>query len=413
MVAYPLLIAELLFSGVKSQLIFVVMILINKYEAAINIDEAFVQYQHQYEELKKIFSFIDLPEAIIESEQFNSTILRNYYANAIDHNLLEVKTVKYILNKNIRPTGAAERAVYQYQKAEEFLFSNLHEALSISLVYQLHKILITDLYNQNADTNLFNKSFKQPEKLHAETELELDSLFEFLNIDTEFHPIIQSWMLHFKILALPLFSESKNKFASLLQSFWLRKHNMDLNGLLSLEHELYIKKNEYLAYFIENKNNENTQDHHLNEQIAFGLKLHANQLTRMYQLLQSYFRKQVDYDKLTPRQKNIMNFVFERGYKLKEIDDSIINKRQKLIMYIIQHRGFVSTKELVSEFECNRKTIQRDFVHLLELNLVKVIGQGSALKYSLNLDNQKQDPIHNYQSEYLKNSDENLELGSE
>jgi predicted DNA-binding protein YlxM (UPF0122 family) len=389
------------------------MILINKYEAAINIDEAFVQYQHQYEELKKIFSFIDLPEAIVESEQFNSTILRNYYANAIDHNLLEVKTVKYILNKNIRPTGAAERAIFQYQKAEEYLFSNLNETLSIATVYQLQKILITDLYNQNSDTNLFNKSFKQPERLHPETELELDSLFEFLNVDTEFHPIIQSWMLHFKVLALPMFSESKNKFASLLQSFWLRKHNMDLNGLLCIEHELYVKKNEYLGYFIENKTLENAQGHHLNEQIAFGLKLQANQLTRMYELLQSYFRKQVDYDKLTPRQKNIMNFVFERGYKLKEIDDSIINKRQKLIMYIIQHRGFVSTKELVSEFECNRKTIQRDFVHLLELNLVKVIGMGSALKYSLNLDNQKQDPIHNYQSEYLKNSDENLELGSE
>ena len=49
-------------------------------------------------------------------------------------------------------------------------------------------------------------------------------------------------------------TESKNKFASLLQSFWLRKNDMDLNGLLSLEHELYIKKNEYLTYFLEYKN---------------------------------------------------------------------------------------------------------------------------------------------------------------
>ena len=209
-----------------------------------------------------------------------------------------------------------------------------------------------------------------------------------------------------------MFSESKNKFASLLQNFWLRKHNMDLNGLLSIEHELYTKKNEYLTYFLENKNeNELGQEQHLNEQITFGLRLHANQLTRMYQLLQSYFRKQVDYDKLKPRQKNIMNFVFERGYKLKEIDDSILNKRQKLIMFIIQHRGFVSTKELVSEFECNRKTIQRDFTHLLELNLVKVIGQGSALKYSLNLDNHKQDSVTQYQSSYLKNSDETMQIG--
>lgn len=389
------------------------MILINKYEPAINIDEAFVQYQHQYEELKKIFNFIDLPETIIEAEQLNSAILRNYYANAIDHNLLEVKTVKYIINKNIRPTGAAERAIFQYHKAEQYLFNNINEPLSLSMVYQLENILLTELYNQNAESNLFNnKIFKQPEKLHPETELELDNLFEFLNLDTEFHPIIQSWMLHFKILSLPLFSESKSKFASLLQNFWLRKHNMDLNGLLSIEHELYTKKNEYLTYFLENKNeNELGQEQHLNEQITFGLKLHANQLTRMYQLLQSYFRKQVDYDKLKPRQKNIMNFVFERGYKLKEIDDSILNKRQKLIMFIIQHRGFVSTKELVSEFDCNRKTIQRDFTHLLELNLVKVIGQGSALKYSLNLDNHKQDSVNQYQSNYLTNSDETMQIG--
>ena len=147
------------------------------------------------------------------------------------------------------------------------------------------------------------------------------------------------------------------------------------------------------------------------DQITFGLELHANQLTRLYQLLQSYFRKQIDYDKLTPRQKNIMNYVFQKGYKLKEIDDTIINKRQKLIMYIIQHRGFVSTKELVTEFECNRKTIQRDFVHLLDLNLVKVIGQGSALKYSLNLDEHKHEPINQYQAIYLKDSDEQVVLG--
>jgi hypothetical protein len=143
------------------------MILINKYEAAINIDEAFVKYQHQYEELKKIFSFIDLPESIIENEQQNSSILRNYYANALDHNLIDVKTVKYILNKNIRPTGGNEKAVYQYFLAEQYLFNNTQQPLSLELIYQLHKILISDLYIQNPESNIFNaNSFVKPEKLH-------------------------------------------------------------------------------------------------------------------------------------------------------------------------------------------------------------------------------------------------------
>jgi DeoR/GlpR family transcriptional regulator of sugar metabolism len=96
-----------------------------------------------------------------------------------------------------------------------------------------------------------------------------------------------------------------------------------------------------------------------------------------------------------------MNYVFERGYKLKEIDDSILNKRQKLIMYIIQHRGFISTKELVNEFDCNRKTIQRDFQLLLDLNLVKSIGAGAGLRYSINLHENGNPQLEKYQADFV------------
>ena len=71
------------------------MILINKYEPEISIDDAFVNIVHQYNELKKIYEFIDLPEQFRDLEKNNSAILRNYYSNAIDHNLLDIKSVKY------------------------------------------------------------------------------------------------------------------------------------------------------------------------------------------------------------------------------------------------------------------------------------------------------------------------------
>jgi predicted HTH transcriptional regulator len=132
------------------------------------------------------------------------------------------------------------------------------------------------------------------------------------------------------------------------------------------------------------------------------------QLGRLKDLLRNYFRQQVDFDKLNPRQKNIMNYVFERGYKLKEIDDSILNKRQKLIMYIVQHRGFISTKELVNEFDCNRKTIQRDFQLLLDLGLVKSIGAGAGLRYCINLQEKGNPLMEKYQADFIqqKNTDE-------
>jgi Fic family protein len=376
------------------------MILINKYEPILSVDDAFLYCVNEQIELAKIFEFIDLPDSIRSIEKMNSKILRNYYANALDQNLLDVKTVKYLVNKNLRASNMAERAVEQYQKAETFIDEQIHENLSISLLYQLQKILIEDLYQNKSEVNLFSaNTSKLKEKLGLETEIELENLFDFLNNDQEFHPIVQSWILHFRMMSLPLFSEAKSKFAILLQLFWLKKHHMDMSGLLCLPHEMYINKQAYDQIVI---NAIQGDENSLNEQISFGLQLQQSQLGRLKELFRNYFRKQVDFDKLNPRQKNIMNYVFERGYKLKEIDESVLNKRQKLIMYIVQHRGFISTKELVNEFDCNRKTIQRDFQLLLDLGLVKSIGAGAGLRYCINLQEKGNPALEQYQASFVQ-----------
>ncbi len=375
------------------------MILVNKYEPQISADHAFIDCIRQHDELRNIYEFIDLPEQIRAIEAQNSSILRNYYANALDHNLIEIKTVKYIINKNLRASGLNERAIEVFSKAESLLLESLDQPLSLPLFYQLHKILVLELYQGNGDVNLFSSNQIQfPERLNVETELELDGLFEFLNADNEFHPIVQSWMLHFKLMSLNIFEELKPKVACLLQYFWLSKKQMDLFGLLSLEHELYINKNEYLQLTKSDEVN-------LNEQLIFGLRMHLDQLTKIKDLLRTFFRKQVDFEKLNPRQKNIMNYVFERGYKLKEIDENVLNKRQKLIMYIVQHRGFISTKELVNEFDCNRKTIQRDFALLLELGLVRSIGAGAGLRYCINLHEKTNPQLETYQADFVNNNE--------
>lgn len=376
------------------------MILTHKYEPTILIEELHWQQCRLQDELVKIYEFIDLPESIKQIEQQNSTILRAYYANAIAHNIVDIKTVKYIVSGNIKPKGINERAVEHYVKAERFLDSQLTEPLTIQHLYQLQKILILDLYNNREDINLFsNNNTRVPERISPTAELEIISLFDFLNNDDEFHPVVQSWILHFKLLNIPLFAECKTKIAALLQHYWLKKKKMDLFGLLSIEHELYVNKNDYQPYFDNQLPDYNNNEQ---EQFDFGMEMYGIQLDRLKKLLRSYYRKQIDFEKLNPRQKNIMNYVFEKGYKLKEMDDSILNKRQKLIMYIIQNRGFISTKELVNEFECNRKTIQRDFGVLTDNRLVKIIGQGAGLKYSINVTENKHSNLLKFQSEWVK-----------
>jgi Fic family protein len=242
------------------------------------------------------------------------------------------------------------------------------------------------------------------------SEMEIESLFDFINSDEDFHPVHQSWILHFRLLGIKIFSEAKSKMALLLQHFWLRKKGFDLKGLLSLENDIHNYKNEYQNFIFETSDEQtHEQANDINAQVAFGMELYEEQLERLKGLFQKYFRKQVEFDKLNPRQKNIMNYVFERGYKLKEIDDAVLNKRQKLIMYIIQNKGFVSTKELVSEFDCNRKTIQRDFTELTNLNLVRIISQGAGLRYAVNLNEEKNHVMEKYQADFLR-EEENIDF---
>lgn len=373
------------------------LILLHKYEPQISSVENYFGLFRQQEELLKILDFIELPESIRQVEQGNSSILRAYYANALDHNLIDIKTVKYIYQKNIRAKGLAERSVEVYFKAEQWLDSKVGEPLHVGMLYQLQQLLILDLYNNRDDINLFSAQHTRPvEKLSPSAEMELEELFDFLNNDTDYHPSVQSWILHFRLLHIRLFSEGQTKIASLLQHFWLRKKGLDADGLLSLNHELYLNKNQYQNYF-----GEEAQISDLQSQVEFGLEMLDMQINRIKLLLRSYFRKQVEFDKLNSRQKNIMNYVFERGFRLKEIDDSVLNKRQKLIMYIIQHKGFISTKELVNEFECNRKTIQRDFNALVDQNLVKVIGMGAGLRYAVNMVEHRNDNLMKYQTDLV------------
>ena len=376
---------------------FGIVILLQKYEPQVTLEEIHYRNFHQQEELMKIFDFIELPQNLQTIEQQNSGILRTYYANALDHNLIDIKTVKYLYNQNIRGKGITERAVEQYIKAEQWLQTQKNEPISIGMLYQLQQLLILNLYNNRDDVNLFStQAVRSPEKLSPSAEMELEELFEFMNNDTDYHPVVQSWILHFRLLNIRLFSEAQTKMASLLQHFWLSKKGMDAMGLLSVEHELYLNKNEYQNFF-----GEEATITDLQSQVNFGMEMYSEQVNRIKMLLRSYFRKQVDFDKLNPRQKNIMNYVFERGFRLNEFDDKVLNKRQKLIMYIIQHKGFISTKELVNEFECNRKTIQRDFNALVELNLVKVIGQGAGLKYSVNLVERNNNGLSKYQTDLI------------
>ena len=230
-------------------------------------------------------------------------------------------------------------------------------------------------------------------------EAELNELFTFVNTNRELDPLSLSWILHFELLRIRPYNSDAPVLTRLLHYFWLSKHNLTVDGLLTLEHELYLNRH---RYFELQQTVGETNAACFNQYIRFGEQIFTQNLERMKLMLRHYFRKQVEYDDATPRQRNMMNFVFERGYKLKLFHEGTLNKRQELIMYIIHHKGFCSTKELTEEFGCNRKTIQRDFTDLLNYNLVRTIGNGSSLRYAVSIKENYNEQMAAFMPEFLR-----------
>lgn len=353
-----------------------------------------------YFELGNIYKFLELPEKIIRIEQFNSSASRSYYANALERSVADLETLKHLLSKKQQARGYNEKTLFVYREAEEMLLKRTGEPLSVALLKDLHQLVSGEVNKSTNDFDLFTIQYhKLPESLSPIAEVELNELFAFVNTNRELDPLSLSWILHFELLRIQPYNSDAPVLTRLLHYFWLSKHNLTVDGLLALEHELYLNRHHYFE-LQQTLGEANAAC--FNQYIRFGTLIFMQNLERIKLMLRHYFRKQVEYDDATPRQRNMMNFVFERGYKLKLFHEGTLNKRQELIMYIIHHKGFCSTKELTEEFGCNRKTIQRDFTDLLTFNLVRTIGNGSSLRYAVSIKENYNEQMAAFMPEFLR-----------
>ena len=354
-------------------------------------------------ELGNVYRFLELPEKVIRIEQFNSSASRAYYANALERSVADLETLKNILNKKATARGYNEKSLYVYREAEEFLLKQQDRPLSVSLLEDLHKQFSSTVNKSTEDFDLFTIQYhKLPEDLSPSVRGELEELFALVNASQETDPVALSWLLHFELLRIKPFGTDAPILARLLQYFWLTHHKLTVEGLLTLEHELLLNRHTYFALQLD----EPLTAERLNSIIEFGYQVFDQNLGRIRHMLRNYFRKQVEYEDASPRQRNMMNYVFENGYKLNLYSQGVLNKRQELIMYIIQHKGVVSTKELTEEFGCNRKTIQRDFTDLLQLSLVRTIGNGSSLRYAVSLKNNTSNPYLEFLPDFIRRQQE-------
>lgn len=217
----------------------------------------------------------------------------------------------------------------------------------------------------------------------------------------------QSWMLRMVLEILQPFKKYRHAYPAAVQSVFLDLKGKNLKGLLHINFEALERKAELenrLAPF-EGLTASELRSTDLTPLLAFGYDIIEANLVRIDELVKQIFRNQVKYHKKEPRIRNLLNYLYTEGLEPLSAHMPYYNERQQQIIKYLFTKRYLGTKELTLDFKCDRKTIQRDFTKLLSTEVVKSTGNGSALKYCINLKNNGYDMLEIYSTATRRRED--------
>ncbi len=222
--------------------------------------------------------------------------------------------------------------------------------------------------------------------------------------------VMASWFLHFGVLNVLGEEKDAALMARVMQWVYLQKSGIGSAGHLYLglefmrEQSLYRQVCDQMKF----KGNNALFTADLTNQYRFGLSMHSAAIQRLNRDLLQVYQSELEFDEYTPKQRNMVNFFFDEGYlHIPDLERLGLSDRLEEIMAHIYKEHFTSTKDMSLYFRCNRKTIQRDFNELLDKGLVRAMGKGAALRYTVSLEDKPSD-LAAYQN--INMSDEPVQI---
>ncbi len=379
------------------------MLLEKVYEPVCQLSPKVDETIAQYSKLVSIYNFIQLNSDLVTEERLTSALFRVHYATALEGIDYDFENVRLIVNNVKQPLERFEQEIYGYYQAEMFLFNRVNKPLDVYMIHDMQRLFFA-YPGVNKTLDLFTSQIYEFRgvDLSALYDSGIAAFVQWLNEDTQYSPLVQSWMLHGFVLVNGPFGVTNPKLARILQFYWLMKHNMTLGGLLITEKAIFENKEVYVQFQNQLKQQikqvDNKTQIDFTSFVNWGLDIYSKNLSYLQDRLHNHFKSRSEFDKLSPQLKNIVNYVFEMGYLLKTDAIESLNERQVSLINELYKTGVLQTKDLYDKYEVNRKTIQRDFAEFEEKGLVDIVGEGRGLKYTIPLRNKFPHKLIKYQS---------------
>lgn len=237
---------------------------------------------------------------------------------------------------------------------------------------------------------------------------------------------LQALWLRLIIQGIKPLNEKNQAYAAAAYNFFLKKNKYALNGLLFPNVEFKINSQPFMDATDALSFNWPAEPVSVQQAYEEYLGLMERHFQRINKRLKEIFRGSWNYEFLSPRSRNKLNYLFEmyasRG-ELNKMEE--LNDRQRKIFYKSIYEDELTNKELWIEFRCERKTIQRDFQKLLSLGLLRQTGKGAQVRYIFDLTSgkreealeqlyyfQKQTPVYEKEEQELREEPQQQDLFS-
>jgi len=313
---------------------------------------------------------------------------------------IEVLTVEDLMR------GEEEQRACNIAKAYRMIEKGRAEKLSKNLLLKIHSTVSEKLSPEEPLEKPFRVDVKKDlfsfvsDTRYANSEQIEDFLEDVISIanDPGAEPLVKCWLVYYMLVAIKPFNDDNEAIARLTCYAILKQENLHFNFLLSLEEYVFGSAG-FIAYsyLYEQESFQKKMERDLTGYLTICLQ---SMLQNVEAIEKEYFiiaaKEQLDYDTLPPRSKNFINFWLKKGfYQNYETIFNLSARQHEILVHLLKNGG-ISTKDLSTIFEVDRKTIQRDFSQLIDFNIIGQKGAGRGIKYYICFDKREEAAIERF-----------------
>jgi len=313
-----------------------------------------------------------------EAKLRRQALLRNTHSStAIEGNKLTFKQVEALAKgKDVIATNKDKKEVLNYKEALEKI-STLTEKgkLRTADLLNIHRLVTKDVMQNTADSGVFRNrqvfvgkrifkgtAFKEvveymPPKTKDVPQL-VQEFIGWLNLDKtwEINPVLLAGIVHYEIARIHPFIDGNGRTARLLATLILYLIGFDHRRIFALD-DYYDRDRQ--AYYAALKTAQQS-----NGDITLWLE---------------YFSDGILYS-VDEARRAVLKVSSKR--KNSQVQIALTSRQMKIVEYV-NINGKVTNRDLQGLFKISAQAVHKELVKLVELKVIKSVGEGRALHYVL------------------------------